>query len=986
MRMAVMLLSAAALRAGAQNPLPAPTFTLRSAHEVTAGASTALNVIISVVNPGATPLRVAPAVRLPTRWRVLAGGDSFTVASRAHDVWLLTVAAAPRAVAGRYIVGISARAAATSWSDSVIITVPDHIAADVQLVSSDEYGGMGRPLVLEYLIHNSGNAPAAFDIEAQSGMPGDLRWQPSHVSLAVNDSARVRVSVGAPPQIRRATARPVTLTVSSAGHIAKTVDGEVLFVPSVIEDSSVSLPLSVTLRTTRDGRGVSPVFLTSHSALGTHGDWRVDLDARGPGPRLSQFGEQDYYALDVRGPGARVRVGDLVPEQSRLTGTAWQQLGASVELRPGPFVLSGFGTQDRYSAQRGGALGGSLGVSLPHDASFALNDVVYRGPLVRDGNAASATASVRLIGDMRLSGEAAAGTDSTRPLAGQVRLAARNKWFWYDGQLLRADSAYPGPMRGTRLDAASGGITLGRWFGVHASLIDYSITRSPVPTVDDVLSGAIRRSLLFRNVDRTAGVSFDGLLTVDGERREAVGGQTDELVRASASVNMGRLSTFFTGEAGQRTLPTGEQFARERGLVSLTVRAGGLNLNSFVDYSTDAYELTHTRQGRRMSAGVNTVATLGKHLTARLVGVGSGSAMGGGSWDSTSLYFVDGSITARANTLQAISLHVRAQRSTFQWFPDRTLVLLEYEFPLGVRLGSSERATVTGRVVDETSGRPVPNMLVRVGDAVAITDDNGRVEFPSMKAGTYALVVDAGHSDRAGARAPREITVNGDRPTEFRVAVFPSTHSRIVVRHLAPAETPIGARRVDSLVVVGVVPAVTVTLISDRDTLRRVVSNGMLDLGSQLHPGKWIARIDSADVPAGFVPGSPPVKFELVARGDATVSLDLIERQRTARVLPGGEIRVVPNTPPPINLARLTGTYVSDRPPLSIEVTLRNGALRLTRPGQPAYTLTAETNTRFIVSGASVLSGAVVEFTLENGIAKTLTLIQQNDRVTLRRW
>ena len=79
---------------------------------------------------------------------------------------------------------------------------------------------------------------------------------------------------------------------------------------------------------------------------------------------------------------------------------------------------------------------------------------------------------------------------------------------------------------------------------------------------------------------------------------------------------------------------------------------------------------------------------------------------------------------------------------------------------------------------------------------------------------------------------------------------------------------------------------------------------------------------------------------------------------------------------------KLTGTFVSDMPVLSIDVTY-DGELKLTVPGQPVYTLLADSPTRFRMTGANVPAGFFVEYEMANGAVKSLKLIQPAPRPTL---
>ena len=67
---------------------------------------------------------------------------------------------------------------------------------------------------------------------------------------------------------------------------------------------------------------------------------------------------------------------------------------------------------------------------------------------------------------------------------------------------------------------------------------------------------------------------------------------------------------------------------------------------------------------------------------------------------------------------------------------------------------------------------------------------------------------------------------------------------------------------------------------------------------------------------------------------------------------------------------KLTGTFVSETPALTIDVTY-DGELKLTVPGQPVYTLLADSPTRFRMTGNHVPAGFFVEYEMANGDVKS---------------
>jgi hypothetical protein len=79
---------------------------------------------------------------------------------------------------------------------------------------------------------------------------------------------------------------------------------------------------------------------------------------------------------------------------------------------------------------------------------------------------------------------------------------------------------------------------------------------------------------------------------------------------------------------------------------------------------------------------------------------------------------------------------------------------------------------------------------------------------------------------------------------------------------------------------------------------------------------------------------------------------------------------------------KLTGKFVSETPALTIDVTY-DGELKLTVPGQPVYTLLADSPTRFRMTGNHVPAGFFIEYEMANGGVKSVKLIQPSPRPTL---
>lgn len=888
----VVAVSAAPLRA------QTPTLSIRSPREVTLTRGSPITVLISIDNSGNVPVSIQPAITLPRRWQTLAGGDVFTVARRSRDVWIVSARPGATPAAGRYpIVVFAALPNGQQWTDSVFVTVGRRVATRVTAPSGEHYARVAEEILLVFRIRNIGNTAATFRATAHANDRGSVRVNGGEFLLAIGDSANVTVIVNAPPHTDNATPRNVTLVVSSDGVPVDSSSAEALFVPPEADNTTRRLPVRLTLRNA--GRGnpqISPVFLASHGAIDDAGRWQLDVDARGPGPRISPFGERDHYLASLQGPSVRVDVGDIVPELSRLTEPHWQQFGAFVETKASGITVDAFAARDRYFYSRGTSSGASLAVPLPNDGRLSFNGAYYQGTTTQSGGVGSVAGNVALPGSVVVEGEGAAGATSAFPLAGTARVSRRGQHLWLDAQVVRTDTAFPGPLHGTEINFVSAGARLIGPLSIHGASQDYVQYRPNLPVYDSVAFPGGRPDPRERSIERSAGVALGGFSTVDIVQREGSENVRDELLRATAVTRLGPLSAVATGEDGRR-YSGGSSSPNWRGALSLGLSTTPFSANVFGEYTSSATPRvgTPTTRAERLSSGVSFSAKIGESWRATLLGIGNGSVATGVAWDSTSLYLVDGAIAHDFASGRSVALHVRSQRSSVKWFADQTLVLLEYGFPMSLRLPFTSGSRVTGRVIDQTTGDPIANALVRLGESAAITDGSGRVSFSALRAGTYPLAVSAINGDRPGVRAPASLDIDGRHPSAFRAEVYAATHTRITVRRWLRSETPVGGRAVDTLMLSEETPPpIFVTLVSGTDTLRREVIGGQLDAGSELYPGLWIATILSSDLPLGYETRIPSVTFNVTPNSEAHVTVDLVALQRVPRVLPGGEIKVVP--------------------------------------------------------------------------------------------
>jgi hypothetical protein len=135
--------------------------------------------------------------------------------------------------------------------------------------------------------------------------------------------------------------------------------------------------------------------------------------------------------------------------------------------------------------------------------------------------------------------------------------------------------------------------------------------------------------------------------------------------------------------------------------------------------------------------------------------------------------------------------------------------------------------------------------------------------------------------------------------------------------------------------------------------------------------------------PARF--GKQMVRFVLDVNGKPEeLKIDAAPEARFRFTPPKADTRAAV-TLSPEQLRALTGKFAAEGAPITLDVQLVGDALKLTVPGQPAYTLVAVTPTRFRLTGPPGMpDGFYFEFAMEGGQVVGATLEQPAPRPALK--
>jgi len=282
---------------------------------------------------------------------------------------------------------------------------------------------------------------------------------------------------------------------------------------------------------------------------------------------------------------------------------------------------------------------------------------------------------------------------------------------------------------------------------------------------------------------------------------------------------------------------------------------------------------------------------LAEHTTLAVGGSATRTSVPPGvTFDPGGYTQVDTRLTHELSSGASISMRVRFGGRDFSDAAlGQKLAYLEYSMPLQVPVGPArEPGRVRGRVVDEQTGQGVAGTLVRLGPQAAITDDDGRVAFAGLPAGSYRVAL--AHQLSSGSSVftgnPLVVVDESRRtPSRFDVAVEPAGSITGSVRQIIVARTGIGASA-DSLTDGGPLGGVSVALVGARDTVYRTTDASGVFTFTDVPSGSW-TLIVMAETPTQTQWEQERIPLVMTAGEHRAVTFRLVPKRRKVKIVAG---------------------------------------------------------------------------------------------------
>ena len=250
-----------------------------------------------------------------------------------------------------------------------------------------------------------------------------------------------------------------------------------------------------------------------------------------------------------------------------------------------------------------------------------------------------------------------------------------------------------------------------------------------------------------------------------------------------------------------------------------------------------------------------------------------------------------------------ISLSGRYLRNRRSDREDTASVMLSYAIPFGVPVARKKSiGSLGGRVYDAESPRlkGIPDVIVNVNGASAVTDKKGYFLFPSLKPGTYDLVAEERNLglDRViSLKTPIKVRIEGgeDRKVDLGVTRRASLRGKAVVFR------PVDDRYVfvegkeqneRELVESDGLSNVLIQLHKGETTIHRITDQRGYFSFEDLRPGMWFLKVYKESLPPFHYPEQATLKLELKPGAREEVVVRIVPRLRPLRLIDEGEISV----------------------------------------------------------------------------------------------
>ncbi|MBN2655983.1 MAG: hypothetical protein JXR86_02910 [Spirochaetales bacterium] len=827
-------------------------------------------------------------VKLPEGWRLVMGQETLELGPEAEEMTFLSFYIPHDAPAGIHELTYTVTNHDTQKELDYFIFPVEVLSRrdyDLELLEQPAFSIAGDTFRLSYRIRNAGNEEMRFILKGTAQDSFDFSMDKRYITLSPGESRTVNVFVETDPRLSRTARTLFRLEVIPEDDEVAAVSRAALVdvYPRVTgkEEPYHTIPATLAIDPVFE-HGETDLFgiqleLSGKGSLDLEGNTDFSFFFKRPLNRQSQLTqEREEYRIELKADEWSVLLGDGYYSLSALTESSRFGRGVRVEKELGDFTLGSFYlmNEDSVPLFEETALYAGYAPSLKN--LFALNYLNRVKESSEDffSLEGHVTPHDKNVLDFEYAAEAGKVIDDSWSLS----LGGSGERVSYRFKYLHSDP-------------------------------DFGGTNQDIDLFNSVLSFKLDRSLSF---SATLGRTYNHL------DREYPALQDYLQTRLNWKVNgeTGLQAYWKTALADDR-LPLPEKWYDSETLgIRFSRTVGKLKLNSFLEYGKyDDYEASEKLNIEKY--GLSLDLPLGEKQS-----VNSSLSFTRDEADSLdkvfSLFSLSWSLSLPADMTLSLNYKTVNYRSSYfsgsdelnlgvrhRFSNDSTLSVLgryappresddktafslnvEYRTPLEIpvfRRDDIER--LEGTVFYGKTGEPIPNVILRIGSSVAISDSYGRFVFHSLKPGDYEIYLDGSSLDETLITAdefPQNLKIKSREENHLDVVVIESSTIAGQVSVYEPkrilANYESGEREYEEPYGLS---GVLIELSQGDDVKYAVTDSRGRFFVSRLRPGIWNIRADNKALPENHYFEKDEITVELDAEDEEKIEIRVFSRVRS---------------------------------------------------------------------------------------------------------
>ena len=706
-----------------------------------------VTVVYRVSDPEGVAGTYTPEFDLPKGWSIVFGGQPLEISESAPVTRFVSYKIPGSELAGAFhprLRLLDSQSQAVAVADA-LIQVDSILDLAFEAGTSPTYVAAGAAFNVSFELVNKGNTPVTIDLEAQDRKFVKVELPKRRVSLQPGEfltfEARITTDADLDHSQRASLRFDARLAGDKSLNRYATVAFDVVPVYARMKPKAANTPLSLAVETVGDERGVTPQasIRAQGEVLGGQLTVQATLSEM---PRQKFFGQERSFTARYDNESVSVTVGDHQEQFSPMTLTGERGVGVAASVRGDKWQVKGTAQQSRsvFPVQQRAGVSAMYRTSNTSNISANLlhRNEFYRGTVLTVRSLSNPFgASSKLDAECGISNQQSLADPSC-----VLQFSNSSPRLSYRIQAQHASNQFPGTLSGARTVSSYAAYRISSHLRVdqtssyaHRSLGDGYGRDNLMVKAGMTYSARLFGGSLYASAHGLRTSSSYAMIRGSAERSE-------NILRVTSGYQLPRIGFTVLGEEGRASDASGSDGSHFRRWKT-NARVSPLdkwNLNASMELSSGNLSAMAAEQ-KQVMYGLGSTVTLPGDIRASVTAFRSVIE----THMRQQYASIRGSVAKTFRSGRVLSARVQFNHNEGRQSLRTADYRIGFETPLAVPFTNrrGEDDILRGRIVDHASGQPVADVLVMLGNDLAITDKQGRFRFGRPGQDIVFLRVDA---------------------------------------------------------------------------------------------------------------------------------------------------------------------------------------------------------------------------------------------------